>query len=210
MAGVNTKIVKKAFADFSRTIEKTTYDWLCDWCELLLREAVEFRKNPARIGGNGEVSSGHNFTGNLINSICVILYQSSKKQKTSFFASRDVPGLKPAIRRELSGLNSRGKQRKNRIFFRPGSRFGDRDWSDQWSSLKAETLIGTDESWGQTDALKFANSWIPTIKADFVICVAYTSEYADWVEMRNGTTGIVEMEAFAARTGVELIGLKRA
>lgn len=203
------KVVRDAFKEFEKQIDKTTYDWLCDWCEILLREAVELRKNPAVLGGDGEVTSGHNFTGNLINSICVVLYQKSTSKKTKFFAYRDV-GLKPAIRREISSLTFRKTTRKNKVHFRPGSKFGDVDWSGVRSTLRAENLIPTDESYGRDDAVKFAESWTPTLSADFVICVAYTSEYANWVEMRNGTTGIVEMKAYAARTGVELIGLNRA
>lgn len=201
MADNNIKIVNKAFKGYAEHIDKVTYNALDKWCVDILRNACRFRMNQV---------GGHNFTGNLINSICVLLYRKSKGTVTSYFAY-DKAGLKLPIRRELSGLNSRGKQRKNRIFFRPGSRFGDRDWMDQWSSLKPDTLIGTDESWGQNDAQRFAASWVPsTPDCDFVICVAYTSEYASFVEHERHTTGILETESYVGHSAIEWVGLKQA
>ena len=198
MAGTNSQIVEKAFRGYSEHIDKVIYDRLDKWCEEILRKAIFDRLMP-------EGSEGHNFTGNLINSICVVLYRKSKSQKTTYFADRT--GLKPAIRRELSALNSRGRKRSYRLRFAPGSKLGDRDWSGRMSFLKPENLIPTDESYGIQDAHQFASLWYPTMSSDFVICVAYTSEYANFVEQQRHTTGFLETMDFVDRTAIEWVGL---
>lgn len=201
MAGRNQKVIDKAFNGYAQHIDKVTYNALDKWCVEILRKAVYERLNP---------QGGHNFTGNLINSIVVILYRKSNATKTTYYAY-DKAGVRLPIRRELSGLTSRGSRRKNRIFFRPGSKFGSEDWSGQWSSLKGENLIGTDESWGQNDAMKFAAGWTPSNPSNaFTICVAYTSEYASFVEHERGTTGILQTEIFVQDTAIEWVGLKAA
>ena len=194
MAGVNIKIVDKAFKGFAQHIDKVTYNALDKWCVEILRKAVYERLHPM---------GGHNFTGNLINSICVLLYRKSTGTVTTYYAF-DKAGLKLPIRRELSGLNARRRQRKNRISFHP-------DWSGENSKLKGSGLIATDQSWGQNDAVQFAKSWIPRhADTDFVICVAYTAEYASFVELERNTTGILQTELFVEQTAIEWIGLKAA
>lgn len=192
MADNNATIIKKAFNGYAQHIDKIVYDKLDKWCREILRSAIQFRiREP----------EGHNFTGNLINSICVLLYRRSTGTKASYFA---FDSLKLPIRKELSGITARGKQRKNRIWFRP-------DWSGGQSVLKGSGLIGTDESWGQNDAVQFADYWIPSEKnCDFVICVAYTSEYASFVEHERNTTGILQTESWVAHTAIEWVGLKAA
>ena len=194
MAGVNIKIIDKAFKEFAQHIDKATYDALDKWCVEILRKAVFERLHPM---------GGHNFTGNLINSICVLLYRKSTGTVTTYYAF-DKAGLKLPIRRELSGLNARRRQRKNRISFHP-------DWSGENSKLKGSGLIATDQSWGQNDAVQFAKSWMPRhANTDFVICVAYTAEYASFVEHERNTTGILQTELFVEQTAIEWIGLKAA
>lgn len=194
MAGRNTTIIKNAFKGYAEHIEKVTYNALDEWCVEILRKAVFERLHPM---------GGHNFTGNLINSICVLLYRRSKGTVTSYFAW-DKAGLKLPIRRELSGVTARKKHRKNRVWLRP-------DWNGEQSVLRGSDLIGTDQSWGQNDAANFARTWLPKNgNLDFVICVAYTSEYASFVEHERGTTGILQTELFVERTAVEWVGLKAA
>lgn len=194
MAGINTKVINKAFNGYAQHIDKIVYSRLDKWCVEILRSAVLDRLHPL---------GGHNFTGNLINSICVLLYRKSTGTKTSYFAF-DRAGIKPPIRRELSGITARHRHRKNRVWLRP-------DWVGETSALKGSELIGTDGSWGQNDAQNFARWWIPrNPDNDFVICVAYTSEYASFVEHERGTTGILNTEAFVAHTAIEFVGLKAA
>jgi hypothetical protein len=194
MAGANTQIINKAFKGFVQHIDKVTYNALDKWCVEILRKAVFERLHPM---------GGHNFTGNLINSICVLLYRKSTGTVTTYFAF-DKAGLKLPIRRELSGLNARRRQRKNRISFHP-------DWSGEDSRLRGSELIPTDQSWGQQDAVQFSKTWIPyNADSDFVICVAYTAEYASFVEHERNTTGILQTEQFVGQTAIEWVGLKAA
>lgn len=193
MAGVNTKVIDKAFKGYADHIDKIVYSKLDQWCREILRSAIYFRLREPE---------GHDFTGNLINSICVVLYRKSTGTKSSYFA---FDSLKLPIRREVSGINTRGRRRKNKIYFRP-------DWSGEMGSrLRGSDLIPTDESWGQNDAVQFSNMWTPkNPNLDFVICVAYTSEYASFVEHERNTTGILQTESFVAQSAVEWVGLKAA
>lgn len=197
MADNNVKVVKDAFNAFKIEIDETTFTALDSWCREILRSAIYFRMRESE----GHDSKGHNFTGNLINSIVVLLYRKSKGTKASYFA---YDSLKLPIRRELSGVTARGKHRRNRIWLRP-------DWSGDQSALKGSELIATDQSWGQNDATNFANNWIPrNPNLDFVICVAYTSEYASFVEHERNTTGILQTESFVGHSAIEWVGLKAA
>lgn len=199
MSGINLKVIDKAFKGYAEHMDKVIFNALDNWCREILRKAIFDRINPEPLGG-------HNFTGNLINSICVVMYRKSMNQKATYFA--DQAGLKPAIRRELTALNTRGRRRQYRIRFTTGSRFGGRDWSGKHSYLNPENLIPTDESFGIMDAKHFAAMWSPDIDRDFVICVAYTSEYANFVEQQRQTTGFLETEEFVNRTAIEWVGLK--
>jgi hypothetical protein len=194
MAGNNTTIIKKAFEGYAEHIDKIVYSKLDKWCVEILRSAIRSRMSEP---------NGHNFTGNLINSICVLLYRKSNGRLTRYFGY-DKAGLKLPIRREFSGITSRHTRRKNRIWLRP-------DWSGGQSVLKGSGLIGTDESFGQNDAVEFSNHWLPSNpNCDFIICVAYTSEYASFVEYERGTTGIMQTESWVAHTAIEWVGLKAA
>lgn len=190
MGGINRTIVEKAFKGYSEHIDKVVYDRLDKWCAEIIREAVFERMLMSR-------TEGYNITGNLINSICVILYRKSTNMKTSYFA--DQTGVKPAVRRELSALNTRGRRRSYRIRVK--------DWSGNMIAVNPNNLIPTDESFGIQDAHQFASVWYPRNDSDFVICVAYTSEYASFVEHQRQTTGFLETMSFVGKTAVEWVGL---
>ena len=197
MAGLsiqNKNKVNKAFHGYAEHIDKVVYNALDKWCVEILRNAIRFRYATAE---------GHNLTGNLINSICVLLYRKSKGTISSYFGY-DKAGLKLPIRRELSGITTRKTMRKNRIKLAV-------DWSGRTNSLiKPKSLIPTDESYGQNDAQEFARWWVPKDhNSDFVICVAYTSEYASFVEHERQTTGFLETESFVASSAIEWVGLKQ-
>ena len=193
-SGGNVRAANKAFKEFEKEMDDALYKALDTWCVAILREAVS-----ARFSTEG----AHNFTGNLVNSICVLLYRKSTGTKTEYYAY-DKAGIKLPVRREFSGMTARGTHRKNRVWLRP-------DYNGGESALKGSNLIRTDESWGQNDAREFAKWWTPkNPNKDFVICVAYTSEYASFVENERNTTGILQTEAFIQTTAVEFMGLKAA
>lgn len=175
----NAKIIKQAFNEFKReTMANEIYNYLDNICQNLLLQAVidNRRRNP----------KAHQFTGNLINSIVIILYDKNEGIQSNYFAY-DL--LKSPIRKEMSAKNTRGGMRKNAVHFRP-------DWQNTPHSKYTPEVV-TDESYGPNDAKSFAASWQPTLKTDFEICVAYTSEYAEWVELNRQTTGFLNSMRYA-------------
>jgi len=74
--------------------------------------------------------------------------------------------------------------------------------------LKGEDLIPTDNSYGFHDAARFFGAWSPTTGKDFEVCVAYTAEYAKFVEAERQTTGFLETMGYAEYTAVNYVGLK--
>lgn len=192
------KEIEKAIDEYyKKDMTPVIYKDLAEWCKSLIRYAVEERLHS--IGG-------HNFTGNLINSIVVILYSKQQKKKEAYY-SNTISG-KPAIMHEVSALNARGRLRAYDIHFRPGSRFPSPDWSGTFSTLKASSIIPTDESMGFMDAVNFVRMWKPLTGKDFEVCVAYTSEYASFVEAERHTTGFLGTMNYAEYTAVNWIGLK--
>lgn len=191
MAGINAQIVEKAFKGYADHMDKVIYNALDKWCEQIIRQAIRERMLLVQSG------AGYNITGNLINSICVIIYRKSNNTKTSYFA--DETGLKPAVRRELSAYNRYGVRRKYRMKVT--------DWSGKQIVVHPDALVESDESFGVTHAHQFASMWYPSFDCDFVICVAYTSDYATFVEAARMTTGFLETENFVERTAVEWVGL---
>lgn len=187
MTGNNT-VISEAFKRFYEdTVKPRTYQRLCSWCENLINAAVQYRRGA---------KDAHNFTGNLINSIVVVLYEGNKRAE--FFSNSVV--RKPAIRKEMSALNSKGRKRRYRIHLNP-------DWEGHRSSYLPE--VPTDGSWGEIDAAHFASRYRPKVKAEYAIVVAYTSEYAAWVEFQRHTTGYFAMLKHTEDTAVSLVKLKR-
>ena len=165
-------IGKQVVQETGKTMNDTVYDTLDHICQNLLLDAViqNRLRNP----------ESHQYTGNLINSIVVILYEKSEGVQSSYFA---YDRLREPIRKEMTALTTRGTKRKNAIHFRP-------DWQNTPHSMYTPE-VATDESFGPSDARSFASSWKPSTKSAFEICVAYTSEYAEWVETQRQTTGLL-------------------
>ena len=103
-------VVKRAARAFEAEMDKEIYSSLFKWCEQILSLAIEFRERDRK---------AHNFTGNLLNSIVVILYTDTKTIRNTadfFFAAEEV---RPAIAPKMSSKTSRGGTRKNYYHFRP-------------------------------------------------------------------------------------------
>lgn len=181
----NATVIKQAFDSFENQIIRTTRMRLFRWCRSILEAAVIAReKNP----------EAHDFTGNLLNSIVVCLYEKGEPYEP-FFAS-DL-GIAPAIRPKMRILRSKEK----RYAFKP-------DYSGSFSVYKP--TIDTNGGWGRTDAENFFASYKPQGNNMFDIVVAYTVEYASWVDQQRKTSGILETKKFAERTGVTFMYLKAA
>ena len=185
-------VVKKAARDFERLMEQTIYDTLFKWCGQTLDLAIELRERDR---------NAHNFTGNLLNSIVVILYTRTKRIPQTvdfFFAAEEV---KPAIAPKMSSVTTRGKARKNLYHFHP-----DYDQRDS----RYRPTIPVNGRWGYEDAAKFANSYSPTMDVPFTIVVAYTVEYAEFIEQQRHTAGYLQIKKATEKAAVQFIGLKAA
>ena len=139
------------------------------FCEQLVYAAIKNRKIAF---------DAHDFTGNLLNSIVVCLYRERQPLTAWYAADTQIP---KAIQVEMS--YKMNKKLKNKTYYFK------KDYSGNVSSYQPELV--TDESWGVDDAKNFFRSFTPKGKNLFDIVVAYTSEYAEFVEMQRGTTGIL-------------------
>lgn len=180
----NIKIVADAFKDFDKKIQEKTERRLRTWCKDLVTAAVRFRL------GDPEA---HNFTGNLLNSIVVCLYKNSEPLE-AFFAA-DEGNVKSAIMRKMSSRN------------RPYT-FTRGDYEGRPSKYTA--TVPTDKGWGIDDARNFFWSFSPNRGNVYDIVVAYTVEYANWVETQRKTTNYLITLSYARQTGATFMELKSA
>lgn len=109
----------------------------------------------------------HDFTGNLINSIVCALYRKGQLIRT--YHPYDIM---PPIQNKMTS---------------PKHYYFTRDWRGDESYYEPE--IKTDTGNGRRDAERFVSTYISMKGAEFEVLVAYTTEYAAWVEMERVTTG---------------------
>lgn len=179
MAGTNRQILDQAFKEYRKYILDTTEKELREYCGDLLDSAIMWRQaNPL----------AHNFTGNLLNSIVICLYRE-KAPIIAFFSSSQV---RAALYPKMS------YRKKRRYFFDP-------DYDGAVSKYRPE--VKTNRGWGRDDARKFFESYMPKGRNLFDIVVAYTVEYADWVNTERGTTGIFQTWQDAKSTGMTFMKL---
>lgn len=180
MAGTkeyNKQVLDAAFKTYKQYIYDASEEVLRDWCEEMLYQAIVWRvKNP----------EAHNFTGNLLNSIVVGLYRD-RQLISAYYSSGLVP---KAIHPKMS------KRIRRRYFFR-------RDYEGVSSAYLPE--VKTNKGWGADDAEKFMMRYRPKGRNLFDIVVAYTVEYADWVQQQRGTTGIMQTWQQAKVTGMTFL-----
>lgn len=187
MAGTNKQVLDKAFKDFRNRIIEVTREKMNQWCWQILESAVRSRENDP---------NAHDFTGNLLNSIVVCLYEEGKPY-APYFASDLVP---PAIRPKMRKIRLSNHRRIGYRFYP--------DYSGS-NSVYIPT-VDTNGGWGREDAEEFFASYRPGGKNMFDIVVAYTVEYANWVQMQRQTTGILQTKHFAYRTGMKFLMLTNA
>jgi hypothetical protein len=180
----NQTVIDNAFKDFEKNILDTTEQELKRYCWQILDAAIKAREH---------FPGAHDFTGNLLNSIVVCLYKR-RNPVIAYFSSSLVP---EAIRPKMRILRSSEK----RYGFNP-------DYSGDYSIYKP--TVPTNGGWGRDDAENFFETFVPDGNNLFDIVVAYTVEYADWVNQQRGTTGILETEKYARRAGMKLLQLKTA
>ncbi len=177
----NKKNIAKAVEDYKNSVIIPVMEAeLKKWCWNILNASIMARqRNP----------KAHNFTGNLLNSIVVCLYKNSEPV-IAYFASSLVPeAIMPKMK----------KRQRKRVFFST-------DYDGQESAYLP--TVETNGGWGRDDAQNFFETYKPKGNNLFDIVVAYTTEYADWVEANRATTGILNSYAYAERTGRTFMRLR--
>lgn len=172
----NTHILQDGMAKYHKRILDEVEKRCRAFCEDLCLKAVIAR----------EKGSGHNYTGNLLNSIVVCLYKNGSPREAWY--SQDIVG--PSIARKMSS---------------PQHYVFKRDFDNQESEYNPQ--IVTDKGFGEQDAINFFRSYRPKGRNVFDIVVAYTVEYADWVEKERGTTGIFRTYDYASQMGFTFLKL---
>lgn len=182
MYGINPKQAALKVKAYKEAIIQEIENRCSKYIEQLLDAAIKYRlTNP----------DAYDFTGNLVNSICVGLWRENKLVK-AVYSSDKVP--KAVWSKATAMYDADGNPVRHYLAY---------DYSggvDTW--LTAE--VNTNRGWGKTDAMMFINSYIPNSGMLFDIAVAYTTEYALFVERVRKTTGILntymDAEALAFRT----------
>lgn len=177
----NKATIQKAVENYkNQVIIPTMEAELKKWCSHILDAAIMARqRNP----------KAHNFTGNLLNSIVVCFYKN-KTPLMAWYAHDRVPeAIMPKMKKRL----------RKRIFFK-------RDYDGEESAYLP--TVETNGGWGRDDAQEFFESYKPKGNNLFDIVVAYTVEYANWIQMQRATAGILNVWQFAERTGRTFMRLK--
>ena len=177
----NKDVIATAFQGFEKQILDTAEKELRKYCWSLLNSAIKSREQNDR---------AHNFTGNLLNSIVVCLYRR-KSPVIAYFAADLVP----------EAIHPKMTRRKNPYFF-------NQDYKGEKSSYRPE--VKTNMGWGRHDAEAFFENYVPRGKNLFDVVVAYPVEYADWVETKRKTTGILQTKDDALKIGMTFMQLKAA
>lgn len=153
------------------------------WCHELVQAAIKMRLEDPK---------AHNFTGNLLNSIVVCLFENGSPYK-AFYAADDGR-VKSAIMPKMTARS------------RPYSFGKTGDYEGRPSHYTA--TVETNSGWGLDDAKEFFASFKPGGRDMFNIVVAYPVEYADWVQSQRNTTGFLETLGYARKTAVRFMEVK--
>lgn len=176
----NAHILQDGMAKYHKRILDEVEKRCRDFCEELCQEAVHARESAP---------GKHDFTGNMMNSIVVCLFKLGTPREAWY--SQDI--VKPSVSRKMST---------------PSHYVFKHDYQDEISSYVPQ--IATDKGWGEQDAINFFRSYRPKGRNAFDIVVAYTVEYADWVEKERHTTGFLRTYDYANTTGVTFLRLPMA
>lgn len=180
----NEAILRRGITEFRKQQYDLLEKKLAGYCGRLLNEAVEARLD-ASISGKG-----HNFTGNLINSIVVGLFREGN---LVLFVTPSDAGqeIERPIRKKMTY--------PFKYYFSENtkkSKYG-LDWDQTHPSSYYEPEIKTNLSYGNADASRFIRAYPADKNAIFQIVVGYTTEYASFVESKRGTTGYLRMVEWA-------------
>lgn len=187
----NKMVIRNFFKNFGKQIVDEKFGMTVDdvilgelqlFAQNIVYKAVEEReKNPQK----------HDFTGNLLNSIVSAVYKD-KQFKKAFF-SADIGLKKPRYYEMTASHKGTGK-----YHFKI-------DYEGKESNYKAE--IETLHRKGVDDAYEFISTYMPDING-YVIVVAYTTDYADWVEQQRATTGFLATKRYAEKCAMKMFPLR--
>jgi hypothetical protein len=181
MSGTNAEIVRNGIARYRAAIFDEVEQRCRKFCSQLCQEAINARNSA---------EGAHNFTGNLLNSIVVCLYRE-RESIDAYYAAQHVP---------------KAIQVKMRVRKRKSYRFNP-DYDGEKSHYLPE--VQTNGGWGVDDARRFFQEYTPKGKNLFDIVVAYPVEYANWIETKRGTSGILQAYAKAGQVGISYLKLVR-
>lgn len=187
MAGTkaaNKRVINNFFKNFGSQVVQDTKQTVNDmilrevelYAQNIVYKAIEFRK---------KAPGAHDFTGNLLNSIVAAVYQD-KGFKKAFFAGET--GIKSPRYYEMTASHNGNGHYHFKIDYEGGE-----------SNYTAE--IETLRRKGIDDAYEFVSTYVPD-RDDFLVIIAYTTEYATFVEMERETTGFVSTFAYAKKLGI--------
>lgn len=148
--------VNKFIQQIKDIVTECTEKEMDKFCLYLLQQAILGRKT----GG------GHNVTGNLINSLVVLLYKKGRFV-SGYFAHEDLK--KPPLRVKMTA----GKK----YYIKP-------TWDG--GSFAGKVGVDTNEGWGMDDAIDFASSYKSNPSNLFEVVVACPVEYAGFIAHDTG------------------------
>lgn len=187
MSGIRDAAIKKVAKyrkDIMDEIQQRCVKYIDELCDL----AIEYRLNN---------ENAHNFTGNLMNAIAVGLYRKGKLVEARF--SSDSPDVGPALWEKMSGpaLHRFNYDYDGGDYFNEGG-------STYWAEVK------TDRGKGITDAHSFIGSYKPEGHHLFDIVLAYTTEYALFIERVRKSTGIIGVYSEAPSIAMHCLELGKS
>lgn len=174
-------LVNKAFEEYRKQMLNEVEERCRLFCAELCRFAVWFRLREP---------NAHNFTGNLINSIVVALYRNKKPIYASY-ANDIMPKI---IRFKMTKSHGR-------YYFR-------RDYDSEEHTVYVPE-VDTNASLGINDAMRVVQGYKPAGHNMFDILVAYSTEYAEFVENERATTGFLNAYDHAKYVGIKFLGLPK-
>lgn len=181
MSATNKTVIHKAFADYRKQILDEVEIRCRKFCTDLCQEAINARQNT---------EGAHNFTGNLLNSIVVCLYRE-REPINAYYAAQYVP----------KAIQVKMRERKRKSY-----RFNPDYDGDKSHYLPT---VQTNGGWGEDDARNFFQNYTPKGKNLFDIVIAYPVEYANWIEIKRGTTGIMRAYSWSEQVSVQYLKLVR-
>lgn len=188
MSAINASIVERAIKDYT----KKMYDEIqkrCDsYCGELLSSAITERIKMRPYA--------HDFTGNLLNSIVVCLYREQKPVR-AYYAFETID----------NATHQKMTFPRTYVFKDDYMRTASKYKMSKKGLVPAE--VQTNQGLGEDDAIRFFQQYRPSGHNIFDIVVAYTTEYASFVESVRHTVGFMKAYDYADKVGVQFLGLPR-